>query len=63
MNYICTSLIILNRYRKMNKLKKGDSVVIKGEMKDPDFEEYEIGGWQGRVIDIERYEKRRRNYE
>lgn len=35
----------------MTKFKVGDSVRIKSGIKDPDFNT-EIGGWQGRIIDI-----------
>ena len=35
------------------KLKLGDSVVVKQGVKEPDFEEFEIGGWQGRIIKID----------
>jgi len=34
-------------------IKKGDSVIVKEGVKDPDSEEFEISGWQGRVIDID----------
>ncbi|WP_010423981.1 calcium-binding protein [Anaerophaga thermohalophila] len=34
-------------------IKKGDSVIVKEGVKDPDSDEFEIGGWQGRVIDID----------
>ena len=30
----------------------GDSVVVKQGIKEPDFEEFEIGGWQGRITEI-----------
>jgi len=32
------------------KIKIGDSVTVKDGIKDPDSEEFEISGWQGRVI-------------
>lgn len=35
------------------KLKLGDSVIIKQGIKEPDFEEFEIGGWPGRVVEID----------
>jgi len=31
----------------------GDSVVVMAGIKEPDLEEFEIGGWQGRVVDID----------
>lgn len=34
-------------------IKKGDSVIVKEGVKDPDTDEFEIGGWQGRVIEID----------
>jgi hypothetical protein len=34
-------------------IKKGDSVIVKEGVKGPDSDEFEIGGWQGRVIDID----------
>jgi hypothetical protein len=34
-------------------LKIGDSVVVKQGVKEPDLEEFEIGGWQGRVLEID----------
>lgn len=34
-------------------MKIGDSVVVRQGVKEPDFEEFEIGGWQGRVIEID----------
>lgn len=34
-------------------IKLGDSVIVKKGVKEPDFEEFEIGGWQGRVVDID----------
>lgn len=30
----------------------GDSVIVKQGIKEPDLEEFEIGGWQGRVLEI-----------
>lgn len=35
------------------KLKLGDSVIVKQGVKEPDLEEFEIGGWQGRVVGID----------
>ena len=35
------------------KLKIGDSVVVNEGVKEPDLEEFELGGWQGRVVDID----------
>lgn len=35
------------------KLKIGDSVVVREGVKEPDLEYFEIGGWQGRVLDID----------
>jgi Calcium binding len=35
------------------KLKLGDSVVVKQGTKEPDLEEFEIGAWQGRVVEID----------
>lgn len=37
---------------KLN-LKIGDSVVVKQGVKEPDLEEFELGGWQGRVLEID----------
>ncbi|MFA5434029.1 MAG: calcium-binding protein [Candidatus Paceibacterota bacterium] len=34
-------------------MKLGDSVIVKQGVKEPDLEEFEIGGWQGRVVDID----------
>ena len=34
-------------------LKIGDSVVVRQGVKEPDFEEFELGGWQGRVLEID----------
>ena len=31
----------------------GDSVIVKKGVKEPDLEEFEIGGWQGRVAEID----------
>ena len=33
-------------------LKIEDSIIVKEGIKEPDSEEFEIGGWQGRVIEI-----------
>ncbi len=35
------------------KFKIGDSVIVKQGVKEPDFEEFEIGGWKGRVVEID----------
>jgi hypothetical protein len=35
------------------KLKLGDCVIVKQGVKEPDLEEFEIGGWQGRVVEID----------
>lgn len=35
------------------KLKPGDSVKVKQGAKEPDFEKFELGGWQGRVMEID----------
>lgn len=35
------------------KLKPGDSVTVKKGVKEPDFEKFELGGWQGRVTEID----------
>jgi len=35
------------------KLKIGDSVIVKPGIKEPDLEEFEIGGWQGRIVEID----------
>jgi hypothetical protein len=34
-------------------LKIGDCVVVREGVKEPDLEEFEIGGWQGRVLEID----------
>jgi hypothetical protein len=34
-------------------IKIGDSVIVKAGIKEPDTEAFEIGGWQGRVIEID----------
>jgi hypothetical protein len=34
-------------------IKKGDSVIVNEGVKDPDSDEFEIGGWQGRVVNID----------
>jgi hypothetical protein len=34
-------------------MKLGDSVIVKQGVKEPELEEFEIGGWQGRVVDID----------
>jgi hypothetical protein len=35
------------------KLKPGDSIMVKQGVKEPDFEKFELGGWQGRVTEID----------
>ena len=35
------------------KLKIGDSVIVNQGVKEPDLEEFELSGWQGRVVDID----------
>jgi len=37
---------------KLN-IKIGDSVIVRQGIKEPDLEEFEIGGWQGRVLEID----------
>jgi len=39
--------------QKTMKFKIGDSVKVKEGILEPDNEEFEIGGWQGRVTDID----------
>ena len=34
-------------------MKLGDSVIVKQGVKEPDLKEFEIGGWQGRVVEID----------
>lgn len=34
-------------------MKLGDSVIVKQGVKEPDFEEFSIGSWQGRVVEID----------
>lgn len=34
-------------------LKIGDSVIVKAGIKEPDTESFEIGGWQGRIIETD----------
>ena len=36
-----------------SNFKIGDSVVVREGVKEPDLEEFEIGGWQGRVLEID----------
>jgi len=36
-----------------SNLKIGDSVVVKQGVKEPDLEEFEMGGWQGRVTAVD----------
>lgn len=38
---------------KLN-LKKGESVVVRQGVKAPNLEEFEIGGWQGQVVEIDK---------
>jgi len=35
------------------ELKKGNSVRVKAGVLEPDTEEFEIGGWQGRIVEID----------
>jgi hypothetical protein len=35
------------------KLNLGDCVIVKQGVKEPDLEEFEIGGWQGRIVEID----------
>lgn len=35
------------------KFKIGDSVIVKQGVKEPDLEEFELSGWQGRVVEID----------
>lgn len=35
------------------KLKPGDSIMVKQGVKEPDFEKFELGGWLGRVTEID----------
>ncbi len=35
------------------KLKPGGSVIVKQGVKEPDFEKFELSGWQGRVTEID----------
>ena len=34
-------------------LKIGDSIIVRQGVKEPDFEEFELSGWQGRVLEID----------
>ncbi len=34
-------------------IKIGDSVIVRQGVKEPDFEEFELSGWQGRVLEID----------
>jgi hypothetical protein len=36
------------------KIKIGDSVIVSHGIKEPDFGEFEIGGWQGRIVEIDK---------
>lgn len=40
--------------RKKMIIKRGDSVIVKQGAKNPNFEDFEIGGWQGRVVEIDK---------
>lgn len=40
-------------FMKQMKLNPGNSVIVKKGVKDPDFEDLDLGGWQGRVIIID----------
>jgi len=35
-------------------MKTGDSVKVKDGTKEPDTEDFEIGGWQGRIVEIDK---------
>lgn len=35
------------------KLKPGESITVKQGVKEPDFEKFELSGWQGRVTEID----------
>ncbi len=35
------------------KIKIGDSVIVRQGVKEPDLGEFEIGGWQGRIVGID----------
>ena len=35
------------------KLKPGDNVTVNQGVEEPDFEKFELGGWQGRVTEID----------
>ncbi|MDD4971038.1 MAG: calcium-binding protein [Paludibacter sp.] len=35
------------------ELKKGNSVKVKAGVLEPDTEQFEIGGWQGRIVEID----------
>ncbi|MCK9424379.1 MAG: hypothetical protein M0Q38_17480 [Bacteroidales bacterium] len=39
---------------KRKPMKIGDSVKVKDGIKDPDSEDIEISGWQGRVVEIDK---------
>ncbi|MDD2475716.1 MAG: hypothetical protein PHI32_07380 [Dysgonamonadaceae bacterium] len=34
-------------------LKIGNSVVVRLGVKEPDLDDFDIGGWQGQVVDID----------
>ncbi len=35
------------------EFKLGDSIIVKQGTKEPDYGEFEIGGWEGRIIEID----------
>ena len=43
------------------KFKTGDSVVVRQGTKEPDLEEFEIGGWQGRIVEIDTESDKHKN--
>ena len=43
------------------KLKIGDSVIVNQGVKEPDLEEFELGGWQGRVVDVDTESNKQNN--
>ncbi len=34
-------------------LKIGDSIIVRQGVKEPDFEEFELAGWQGKTLEID----------
>lgn len=42
---------VMSRMNLRHKI--GDNVVVKQGVMEPDLEEFEIGGWQGRVVEID----------